>query len=101
MSLTAQHTRPRRTEMPNVPRYKIRFRDPAALRAAQAMEAPMSQLRVVNQKRQFLGVRLPPAARDSSAAVRVFETQLRSYEENFGGEIVEDFQYSMEAEIFD
>ena len=86
--------------MTTLPRYKIRFRDPDALRAAQAVEAPMSQVQVVNQKRRFLGVRLPPAARDSTSAFRVFETQLRNYEEIFGGEIVEDFQYSMEAEIF-
>jgi hypothetical protein len=45
--------------MPAIPRYKIRFRDPAALRAAQAIEAPMSEVRVVNHKRQFLGA---PAA---------------------------------------
>ncbi|HEV7505708.1 MAG TPA: S8 family serine peptidase [Thermoanaerobaculia bacterium] len=101
MSSIAQHTRSRSPEITTIPRYKIRFRDPAALRAAQAVEAPMSQVQVVNQKRQFLGVRLPPAARDSVGAFRAFETQLRSYEEIFGGEIVEDFQYSMEAEIFD
>jgi serine protease AprX len=100
MSLLVQDIRPR-PKMTTLPRYKVRFRDPAALRAAQALEAPMAQVRVVNQKRQFLGVRLPPAARDSAAAFRVFEAQLRSYEEVFGGEIVEDFQYSMEAEIFD
>ena len=55
---------------------------------------------MVNQKRQFLGVRLPSAGRESAGAQRAFEAQLRSYEEIFGGEIVEDFQYSMESEIF-
>lgn len=100
MALFIQEAKPGRNEMAITPRYKIRFRDPDALRAAQAMESPASDLRVVNQKRQFLGVRVPPASRGVTAAERSFEAQLRSYEENFGGEIVEDFQYSMETEVF-
>jgi serine protease AprX len=98
MAMLAQELRPRRAEMPTMPRFKIRFRDPAALRAAQAMESAASEVRVVNQKRRFLGVRLPPAALASASAQRSFELQLRSYEQVFGGEVVEDFQYSMEGE---
>lgn len=100
MSLLARSTTSGRIEIPTLPRFKVRFKDTAALRAAQAMEAPRSKVRVVNRKRHFLGVRLPLTAHESVAAQRAFEAELRSYEEVFGGEIVEDFQYSLEAEIF-
>jgi len=98
MAILSRDPRPRIADVPTTPRFKIRFRDPEALRAAQAMEAPGSEVRVVNQKRRFLGVRLPHSADEPAGAIRSFETQLRSYEQNFGGEIVEDFRYSMEGE---
>jgi serine protease AprX len=62
------------------------------------MDSPGLEVRVVNQKRRFLGVRLPSSVHEPAGAIRSFEVRLRSYEQIFGGEIVEDFRYSMEGE---
>jgi len=77
-------------------RFKIRFRHPEALQAAQAMESPYVLTRVTNGKRGFIGVQVPFQIRGLAAAERGFDGQLYAYERELGGEIVEDYRYDLD-----
>lgn len=78
-------------------RFKVRFPQTEALEAAQALEAPGAEVRVVNLKRQFLSVQVPFQVRGRAAAERQFDSSLRIYEEEFGGVIVDDYRYDPEG----
>lgn len=77
-------------------RFKVRFRDPEALQAAQALESPLAPIRVLNEKRGFISVQVPFYLQGLAAGERNFDAQLRSYGSNFGGEVVEDYLYDLE-----
>lgn len=78
-------------------RFKVRFPATEALEAAQALESPSAQTRVVNSKRQYLSVQAPFQVRGFAAAERSFDSSLRTYEREFGGVIVEDYRYDLET----
>lgn len=77
-------------------RFKIRFPAADALDAAQALESPSAQTRVVNHKRRYLSVQVPFQVKGFAAAERSFDASLRTYEREFGGFIVEDYRYDLD-----
>lgn len=95
-------TSERSTAEAYTPRYKVRFRDPAAFTAALAVGSPAAEVRVANRKRAFLGVQMPSRLRETAGAGRLFDRQLLAFETSYGAEIVEDYRYDPEArtEVF-
>jgi serine protease AprX len=79
-------------------RFKVRFPQAEALEAAQALETPGAEARVVNLKRKFLSVQVPFQVRGRAAAERQFDSSLRAYEEEFGGLVVEDYRYDLDKD---
>jgi serine protease AprX len=76
-------------------RFKIRFRDKEGYFAATALETEAVNVPVMNEKRAYLSLALPPAQIGVLSAENELDDQLRMLED-FGGEIVEDFQYDLE-----
>lgn len=95
-------------------RFKIRFRNQESFAAAQTVaesarntvhpkglsEFGSSLLQVKNDKRLYLSVEQPTNLPEDAGA-RQLNRQLEGFDKNFGAEIVEDFQYSLEADPFD
>lgn len=70
-------------------RYKVRFANDEVMHAAMAIESPMTPaVKVTSEKRCFISVE----------EVRGLDTGLRTLESEFGGVIVEDIQYDLEAD---
>ena len=94
-TMTRPQARP--TASAQAPRFKVRFRDPAALAAALAVESPATEIQVANRKRAFLGVQMPRRLQKVDEAVHAFDRQLLDFETYYGAEIVEDYRYDLEA----
>lgn len=77
-------------------RFKVRFPEPAAFDAAQAMESFDAQTRVVNERRRFLSVEAPPGEQGLALAERRLDAQLQAYESQLGGEVVPDYRYDLD-----
>lgn len=94
-------------------RYKIRFRDPESYNAAQKIAGASSKivlprgirefgnslLQVKNDKRRYISVE-PSGQLPEDVSERQLDRQLDSFDKSFGAEIVEDFQYSLEEDLF-
>jgi serine protease AprX len=95
-------------------RYKIRFRDQESYMAAQhftatadggvrprsAHEFGRSLVQVRNDRRRYISVE-PSTQLAEGAGERLLGQQLESFDRHFGAEIVEDFRYDPETDIFD
>lgn len=95
-------------------RYKIRFPDRESYLAAQhlttaaggtvrprsAREFGRSLVQVRNDKRYYISVE-PSAQLTEGAGDRLLGQQLESFDRHLGAEIVEDFRYDLETDIFD
>jgi serine protease AprX len=83
------------------PRYKVRFPDPEALQASEAIESPLVTVPVRNARRGFVSVTtLPevfgfrPGAEDELK--HQLDDQLTAYMREYGAEVVEDVRYDLE-----
>lgn len=76
-------------------RFKVRFPDKESYFAATALEAEAVDVPVANEKRAYLSITLPPAQVGLLSAEKEMDRQLRAFEQ-FGGQIVDDFQYDLE-----
>lgn len=100
-------------------RYKVRFRDHASYQSARAIiddargvregigprglgsrEFGRSLIRVRSEKRNFISVE-PSAQLSEDAGARQLDRQLDRLASEFGAEVVEDFRYDMETDIFE
>jgi len=95
-------------------RYKIRFPDVESYEAAQtlatgnsnavrprgAQEFGRSLVRVKNDKRRYISVE-PATQLPEAVGEERLGRQLESFYKQFGGNIVEDYRYNLEADIFD
>lgn len=84
-------------------RVKIRFESGEALAASRALETPDLTERVINPSRKFISVELDSAAEAAFAreglAAASAQSSLQTLADEFGGEIVEDYQYEMEEDF--
>jgi len=78
-------------------RFKVRFKEAGALRAAQSMRSPHALTRVANEKRGFLSVQVPFQTRGLAAAERRFDSQLYVFERELGGKILEDYRFDLDG----
>lgn len=95
-------------------RYKIRFRDQESYSAAQyltttasgavrprsALEFGRSLVQVRNDRRCYISVE-PSTQLAEDAGEQLLGRQLEGFDKHFGAEIVEDFCYDLETDIFD
>ncbi len=80
------------------PRFKVRFPDEASLRASQAIESVLVNVRVQNERRRFISVETPSVMLGIVAgAERHLDRQLDMYRREYGAEILADFQYTLEG----
>lgn len=93
-------------------RYKVRFPDKEAYKNAQSvamaagvhqrkvyLEFGQSLLQVQNENRLYISIE--PSVHGVEAVERKFDMQLESLHSHFGAEIVEDFRYDLETDVFD
>ena len=82
-------------------RFKLRFASVESMQAAQALETPNAETVLQNEKRAYVAVEVPemPAeAKGAAAIARSIEIApaLRQIAEEYGAEIVEDYQYELD-----
>ncbi len=80
-------------------RFKLRFKSPASLQAAMAFESPNAEPVVVNEKRGYVSFAAPanvvtPMA--EAARVERLAAGLSELADEFGAELVEDYQYEID-----
>lgn len=99
-----QHARIRSTSLegaPNLPdffpRFKVRFPSVDAMHAAMAVETPSSEAVVEHEKRCFISLQ----QRQRDVSETNFHRDLDTFVTRYGAEIVEDYRYELEADIFD
>jgi serine protease AprX len=78
-------------------RYQIRFPETAAYFAARAAEAPARfRIGVASSRRAVLGVEVPSSVAGPSTALRNEATALEYFSREYGAQIMEDYQYTMD-----
>jgi serine protease AprX len=81
-------------------RYKVRFPGADAMQAAQLSQGPVAdagiRVAVMNDKRRYLAVTTPDGRSSFPSSESRLDQQLRFYEREFAGDVVEDYRYELE-----
>lgn len=82
-------------------RIKLRFPSIDAMNAAQALETPNSETVLQNKKRAYVAIEVPKVPErmlgvEAVASVVEIAPELRRIAEEYGAEIVEDYQYELD-----
>jgi serine protease AprX len=78
-------------------RYRIQFPNRESFMAAQAAEANAIDTPVANVERYYLAVEMPQLDTVAMETVEFSKSQVELLAQNYGAEIVEDYQYDLES----